>query len=166
MTAPLTSMKIALFDADSDGACRLASSLNCVLAESGMDARVMALGAVNADLDISSFDAFFLRGLRSSGSANVALQASDQAMRAALRQAETSYQVIYGSDDESMEQIVRAIKKISAAAPVTAVLSQQKTRNTDDAAAWLWLCDKCSDPQCEHRLLTGLLEKRKAGLTG
>jgi hypothetical protein len=25
---------------------------------------------------------------------------------------------------------------------------------------WVWMCEKCSDPQCEHRLLTALLAQR------
>ena len=25
---------------------------------------------------------------------------------------------------------------------------------------WVWSCEKCSDPQCEHRLLTALLAQR------
>jgi hypothetical protein len=165
MTAPLTSLKIALFDACSDGAGRLANRLNRSLGESGKVASVMTFDSVAPHLDISSFDAVFLRGLQNSPGVDLSWKAADKATRAALCKADAAYQVIYGNDDESLEQLIRAIEKLCTVPPVNTVPAHRKPRNTDDAAAWMWLCDKCSDPQCEHRLLTDLLELRQTRIS-
>jgi hypothetical protein len=171
---PVTSLTIALFDARYAGhACesgrvgRLKRSLN----DLGIDANVMTFDSVATDLDVSGFDAFFLRGVQSSDTPDLSLQAADDALRAALHKAEIGYQVIYGSDEELLQQmtqliqVMRAIGNPVTARPIAAAVSNQKPASTDRTAPWVWLCDKCSDPQCEHRLLTDLLEQRQTRLT-
>jgi hypothetical protein len=165
MTAPLTSLTIALFDASSDGALRPANRLSRSLAELGIDVSVVTFNAVAPDLDISTFDAVFLRGLQNSAGADMSQNADDEAIRAALCKADAAYQVIYGNDDESLEQLVRAIEKICAAPPITTIQPHRKNRSTEGVTPWVWLCDKCSDPVCEHRLLSDLLKQRKTPLS-
>jgi hypothetical protein len=157
----LTPLKIALFDACFGGASRLAHTLDRSLANSGRGALVVAFDAVAPDLMTSDFEAIFLRGLQSSGSAYFSRQAADESIRAALRQAGAPYQVLYGSDDEALAQVMRAIEKLDPARSTTAVQAKQKVRSMESAAPWVWLCDKCSDPQYEHHLLTALLEQRQ-----
>jgi hypothetical protein len=168
VTVTGTVLKVALVGAHADAAWRLADRLNLALAESAIEARVVTFDAAAASAianpDPPCFDAIFLRGIRSSDKIELSQQTADELIRAALRQAETGYQVIYGSDEESLSQVLRAIKKLGAAPPTTATPSKQYSRGHGGAAPWVWLCDKCSDPQCEHRLLTTLLEQRQTPL--
>ena len=157
--------RIALFDACPDGASRIARRLSQSLAESGISTRVAAFDSLAPNLDASGFDAIFLRGLQSPASADLLRRAADESIRAALQLSETPFQVVYGSDAQSLEQVMRAIENLGTAPPITAALSIQKTRSLDGAAPWVWLCEKCSDPQCEHRLLTDLLEQRQTRIS-
>jgi hypothetical protein len=161
MTAPLTSLTIGLFDARSADTSSRGGRLKRSLSDAGIDVRVMTFDSVAPDLDISGFDAIFLTGLQSSDNADLPSQAADNALRAALCKAEIAYQVIYGSDEESLAQMMSAIENLISAGPTTAVLSNQKPRSNDGTAPWIWVCDKCSDPLCEHRLLSDLLEQRQ-----
>lgn len=165
MTSPLMPLKIALFDAGLVGASGSAAGLSRLLAESGIAAHVMAFDAVTPDIDASGFDSVFLRGLQSPASADLSRQAADDSIRTALRLSETPFHVVYGSDAQSLEQMMRAIENLGTVPPITAAPSIQKPRSLNGAAPWVWLCDKCSDPQCEHRLLTDLLEQRQTRIS-
>ncbi len=68
----------------------------------------------------------------------------DALVRGALDKAGVAYKVIYGHGDQRLKQALQAIQAPSG-------------RGT---GTWRWPCEKCSDPQCEHRLFSGL------GLTG
>jgi len=68
----------------------------------------------------------------------------DALVRAALAKAGIAYKVIYGHGDQRLKQALHAIRAPSSRATGT----------------WRWPCEKCSDPQCEHRLFSRL------GLTG
>jgi hypothetical protein len=160
----LTPLTIALFDACSDGASRLAESLSRSLAESGIDVNVAAFDAAAPKPDTADVDAVFLRGLGSSGHADLPLRAADDSLRAALSRAGTAYQVVYGSDEESLAQLMRAIENVGTARSTTVVQPKRKADGIEGARPWMWQCDKCSDPQCEQRLLTALLQQREAGL--
>ena len=41
-------------------------------------------------------------------------------------------------------------------ASALAVLEPGTSANAQKGGAWLWLCDKCSDSRCEHRLFSEL----------
>ena len=71
----------------------------------------------------------------------------DTLLRHSLTQAGLPYQVIYGTGDERLKQALTAVS-----APPTQTPSPRKP--------WVWACDKCSDPACEHRLLSDLLLNR------
>ena len=165
MTSPLTPLRIALFDAGLIGASGSAASLNWLLAESGIAARVMAFNAVTPDIDVSGFDSVFLRGLQSPANGDLLRQTADESIRAALQLSETPFHVVYGSDEEALTQVMRAIENLGTVPPITATPAIQNTRSLDGTAPWVWLCDKCSDPQCEHRLLTDLLEQRQTRIS-
>jgi hypothetical protein len=32
----------------------------------------------------------------------------------------------------------------------------ERPATSPEETRWKWVCDKCSDPECEHRLFTGL----------
>ncbi len=81
----------------------------------------------------------------------------DRQLRRALTQGDVPFQVIYGEGDERLTQALAAIGALkSPAAPhdiPPAVTSSPRK-------PWVWACDKCSDPVCEHRLLSDLLLNR------
>lgn len=81
----------------------------------------------------------------------------DAILRQTLVQAQVDFRVVYG---QGLARLNNALLAMGQA--------------TEDAAAWQvresaqfalnagrtpWLCEKCSDPDCEHRLFTGLLKQ-------
>ena len=74
----------------------------------------------------------------------------DALVRDALARAGAAYRVVYGSGERrtrnALEPVLQKLGRLPAGDP--------------DAARWTWACDKCSDPDCEHRLLRGLLARR------
>lgn len=80
----------------------------------------------------------------------------DALLRAALARAGLAYQVIYGTDGQRLENALIAINSIA----VNTGISWAADRfDSNPAAKAAWSCDKCSDPDCEHRLFTGLLRR-------
>ena len=73
----------------------------------------------------------------------------DALIRAALARAEVPYRLVYGS---GAERLANALAAMGSAAPPGV-----------PSRPWTWSCDKCSDPDCEHRLFTGLLGSPGAG---
>jgi nicotinamide riboside kinase len=69
----------------------------------------------------------------------------DAQVRALLDKHAISYRVVYGTGDERMRNALAAID--ASLAPRTAVRD------------WVWQCDKCSDPDCEHRLFARLSDR-------
>lgn len=67
----------------------------------------------------------------------------DAQVREALQQAGIAFRVVYGQGEERTR---------NALAPVLALLGEA----THPQRRWTWACDKCGDPQCEHRLFTAL----------
>jgi nicotinamide riboside kinase len=70
----------------------------------------------------------------------------DALVREGLAKAGVPYRVVYGSGEDRVR---------SALAPVLELLGERPAAGNDEAR-WKWVCDKCSDPECEHRLFTGL----------
>jgi len=73
----------------------------------------------------------------------------DALVRDALARAGIAFRVVYGQGPERLAGALAAIDSALAAPAPT-------------PAGWTWTCDKCSDPQCEHRLFTGLLGRDPA----
>ena len=71
----------------------------------------------------------------------------DALVREALSKAGVPYRVVYGSGEDRVR---------NALAPILELLGE---RPPAAGARWQWTCDKCSDPDCEHRLFTGLARK-------
>jgi nicotinamide riboside kinase len=67
----------------------------------------------------------------------------DSQVRLALADAGVPFRVVYGSGAQRLA---------NALAAIDATLREQAPQPD-----WTWNCDKCSDPECEHRLFTGLL---------
>jgi nicotinamide riboside kinase len=73
----------------------------------------------------------------------------DALVRQALARADVPYRTIYGKGAERLQNALAAIAEAGDRKPPAG------------QSAWVWTCDKCSDPECEHRLFTGLVSGRK-----
>ena len=95
------------------------------------------------------FDLTLLTGLdQLPNTADHALCGSvDQTLRDALNRHALPYALVYGQRQARCDNAMLAI--------------QFHMRNTEGlpqpASRWRWACEKCSDPDCEHQLLSGLL---------
>jgi GTPase SAR1 family protein len=70
----------------------------------------------------------------------------DASIRSALALAGINYHVIYGTGASRLAQALVALS-VASTVPI-------------ERSTWVWQCDNCSDPACEHKLLTGLLSRR------
>lgn len=164
-------LKIAVTGAPLTGKRQLAAALDCALKISGHEATVAVTDAAPLPADLPSFGLTLLMGLE-----EVPLQAvktaderwqrqhnADQSIRAALSHAGIPYRVMYGTSEQRLAQALEAAQSLRPRTPAF-------TRNTPGATpgpkknqkAWVWVCEKCSDPACEHRLLSDLLAERAA----
>lgn len=85
----------------------------------------------------------------------------DALIRAALARGKIDYQVVYGTGDVRLANALRCIEAFKQ-------VRQPATNTTGSSAAatgevkqsrQTWVCERCSDPECEHRLFTSLLPK-------
>jgi hypothetical protein len=140
----------------------LAAALDEALKASGWQALlVAAAGAATLPADLAGFGLVLLAGLQSPAaplSLEPAQEAADQSIRAALAQGALAYRVLYGTPDERLAHALHAVESLLA--PVRIRPSPKDRAGNTNNQPWVWLCDKCRDPQCEHKLLTALLAQR------
>ena len=74
----------------------------------------------------------------------------DALLREALQGAGIAYRVVYG---RGPDRLASALAAVNAAPPPAG----------GSGTPWVWNCDKCSDPECEHRLFGRLLPDDPAG---
>ena len=72
-------------------------------------------------------------------------------LRTALARGGIPYQVVYGHGPARMQNALHAIDSITGI--------NASGRPSKSLAAWSWNCEKCSDPECEHRLFSDLLNR-------
>lgn len=80
-------------------------------------------------------------------------EAFDARLRALLENAGIRYLVLYGQGARRIENALKAIESIAINALTTSasdLLEQNPMR------LHAWDCEKCSDPDCEHRLFSAL----------
>ena len=85
----------------------------------------------------------------------------DALLRRRLEQAGLHYRVVYGLQ---ALRVQRALQMLDAQRDVASDATLSIANSPDSARAegqlehkkWQWTCDKCSDPQCEHRLFRAL----------
>jgi nicotinamide riboside kinase len=80
----------------------------------------------------------------------------DAALRAALARGNLPYQVVYGKDAARTHNAMNAIELIATRADGICARGQFPSKNS---TPWTWNCEKCSDPECEHKLFSGLLDR-------
>jgi len=85
-----------------------------------------------------------------------AREPTDTLVRAALSGAGLSFAVVHGTGGERLANAWNAINSIAGNE------GQARARGRGDAkpTSWSWPCEKCSDPECEHRLFSDLLGRR------
>jgi HTH-type transcriptional regulator, transcriptional repressor of NAD biosynthesis genes len=81
---------------------------------------------------------------------------ADSLLRQALHSAGLAYQTVYGNGEHRLTNALRALSPsltpLLGAAPIET--DAQRTEGRPG-----WQCEACSDPDCEHRLFTSLVEK-------
>ena len=153
-------MKIALLGAESSGKAQLAAQLG---AHVGPDAGSVSLVEASELASGSAhwqqrFDVTLLLALDTQGppvdalqdAHTCALEQADASIRAALSDVGVAYRVVYGAGPERLANAIAAIG-LRAANPGPA---------SGASPRWQWSCEKCGDPQCEHRLFANLREQR------
>ncbi|MFT4241807.1 MAG: hypothetical protein QM569_05950 [Acidovorax sp.] len=87
-------------------------------------------------------------------------EAADARLRAELARSGKAFQVVYGQGMQRVEHALKAIKSIAACAlPASA----GGHFDAESARQRAWHCEKCSDPECEHRLFSALLRPAAPG---
>lgn len=76
----------------------------------------------------------------------------DKLLREALSQNQIPYHVIYGSGSERLRNALACLANLGL---------QPTGDEVPPPSGWRWTCEKCSDPDCEHRLFTDLLASRE-----
>lgn len=79
-------------------------------------------------------------------------EATDSLLRRELQGAGIAFQTVYGQGEARLQQALRA---------VGTALGRPLVQEDPALSSGLrpWSCDNCSDPDCEHRLFTGLLSR-------
>jgi nicotinamide riboside kinase len=74
----------------------------------------------------------------------------DRLVREALQKARVPYQVVYGSGPARLAGALDALERQGIAT------GRAADPRGEDGRPWQWSCEKCSDPECEHKLFSGL----------
>ena len=175
-------VKIALLGAPGTGKTWLAQALAAALQSRGHSACVLALSerahppcdyaiaeatslltAVDGDIALQDtrgypqaikqqarYDLRLLTGLDLPRSNTERQRQIDARLREVLQTHGLRYSVVYGAGEQRLACALAAIDQWkNAGSPVSG----------DGQAHWQWVCDKCSDAQCEHQLFSALLGK-------
>lgn len=89
-------------------------------------------------------------------------EAQDSALRTRLLASGIDFRVVYGTGAQRISHALSAIEKIALNAGCTSTLGTFDVKNIEDRPVRLrgrpvWSCEKCSDPECEHKLFTALM---------
>jgi hypothetical protein len=143
-------MKIALVGKPGVGLSALAAQLQSTTAPSD-DYHVVDIGLFLAEPPsgrlnvLASMDLVLLSTPGSDASAEH--HTAYQALRSKLTQQARPFTLLYGT---ATARYANALQAIRFQARDTASLTEPPSR-------WRWPCEKCSDPECEHRLFSALL---------
>ena len=81
----------------------------------------------------------------------------DARLRAALARAGVPFSVVHGSGAQRLASAWNAINLVADSADG----ASDGGRFSSEGGGWVWRCDKCSDPACEHRLFSDLVAQRQ-----
>lgn len=105
----------------------------------------------------AGLDLVLLMGLPSASPPDqrAAQLAADNALRAQLQALSLPYRVVHGQGAFGLSH---ALLALGLPAPDTPTQTVREQAQFDlNRGRTPWSCEKCSDPECEHRLFTGLL---------
>jgi len=140
--------RVALLGAPGSGKSRLAREL---AAQLPADLIIVDGGAAPA----ADCDATLVMGLDLPSAAGK--EREDALVRERLAGAGVAYQVVYG---QHAQRLRCALLALAAAGVLPPGLVHREQEEGGAARASSWICDKCSDPACEHRLFTRLRQER------
>ena len=148
---PAARRRVAVFGAPGTGAAALTKRLQEAL-NAHPEFEITAPEAPEVGHDL-----VLLLGLPSgttSTEARATQSAADNALRARLQALGLPFRVVYG---EGLEQLNNALLALGLTADAAAQLEREVAQFDLNRGRTPWSCEKCSDPDCEHRLFTGLL---------
>jgi hypothetical protein len=167
-------LKIAVTGAPLTGKRQLAAALASALKTSGHEATVAVTDAESRPAELCSFELTLVMGLedaplrradQAAGECQQPQHDADLSIRAALSQAGIPYRVMYGTAEQRLAQALEAAQSLRPRAPAFAQSAPGiPSKPRESRKAWTWACEKCSDPVCEHRLLSDLLARRAAAI--
>ena len=73
----------------------------------------------------------------------------DARLRARLQEHQIPFATVYGHGEQRLAAALQAIDHANR---------HHRDQQPGPAAAWVWTCDNCSDPGCEHRLFSRLTD--------
>lgn len=156
-------LKIALTGAANTGKSQLAAALTLALQTCGEHAFEVVLADTPERLaSLAPSNLTLLMGLKirqAPDCATGAQETEDGLIRTALANAGIPYQVMYGEGEEHLAQALQAVQRLLPRSGMR-LPGGHASKPKPKTSTWVWMCDKCSDPQCEHRLLTALLAQR------
>jgi len=82
----------------------------------------------------------------------------DGLLRQALARSGIPYRVVYGQGHVRLDNALLALGLPGEDASARALREQSQFAINQGRTAWQ--CNECSDPECEHKLFTGLLSQR------
>ena len=154
---------IAVLGAPRTGKTRLCQELAAHLAASGLGADFVVADAMapmrmlEGGGDLLAFarghDATLVTGLDLPGrTGGPPREEVDAWLRTTLLSAGVPFHVVYGQGRERLQSALRAL----AASGVLPPGIVRPAEEGGSRGAWTWNCEKCSDPECEHRLFSRL----------
>lgn len=82
----------------------------------------------------------------------------DTLVRHALERAGIAYRVVYGQGHQRLNNALLALGLLGE--DEAARRTRENAQFAINDGRTMWQCNECSDPDCEHKLFTGLLGKR------
>jgi hypothetical protein len=83
---------------------------------------------------------------------------ADSLLRQALERAGIAYRVVYGQGHQRLNNALLALGLPGE--DLAARLVREQAQFAINQGRTVWQCNECSDPECEHKLFTGLMARR------
>ena len=161
-------MKIAIAGAQGTGKSWLANAITNALA---VTTPGLGVAEPTSFVHAGPFDLILLMGLDLPRATDEAAsdpqdlrEAQDTQLRAGLARAGAVFHVVYGTGAARLANALAAIRRINAPdleADNVYFTRENSLFSSNSSKKWQWNCDKCSDPDCEHRLFTSLTQPSK-----
>lgn len=139
--------RVAVVGARGTGRSRLIGELARFFSERGLDIALLE--------DDTGAEVVLLAGLDLPSA--LGAEAQDASIRTRLQSAGVAFHVVYGTGPQRLRS---ALQALASAGVLAAGVVEREDDGAQARRPWTWSCEKCSDPDCEHRLFTRLREAR------